>query len=242
MSIEIDNIETLPREIIRKLNQPDIVRLFALVTAREDIGEDARIGEIVNEIGNACRSSGLTVYHCTKEKEKGYFEKNGLIPTDPEKRVNDFLQEYGHRFGSKRRKVERILNDWLEDPRIKYRRDLISFVASKKDVLDESDNWRFLKYYGGEIIYSPLIEREDDSEFEHILESIGNPVYIEAKLDIGNINNDIDDISTLLLSFLGLFKNFSPCVSRVIRTKYAVPPENIAKVWQKHEFEEEYSQ
>ena len=80
-------------------------------------------------------------------------------------------------------------------------------------------------------------------EFEKILKNIGNPVFVEAKLDITSINHDINcnDISKLMLRTLGLFKNYSPCVSMDARTKYAISPENIIKVWQKNEFEKTYS-
>jgi len=242
MCIEIGNKNSLPQAILNKLKQTDIINQFKNIKPLIDLDRNVETNEIINEITDAVQKFGIKVYHCTKEKEKGFFERHGLIPLNPRKYVESFLKEHGHLFKNKLDEVKRRLYDFINDnDEMKRRENMVQFALDKIDSIDQS--YYFHKYYGGEIIYMALTGINDDPKFGEILEKIGNPVYIEAKLDFeNNPDIDFDDISKSMLNSLGFLDQESTFISGIIKTKNPIPPKNIIKVWPKEEFEEKYSE
>ena len=237
MSIKVDDIQTWPGDVIDALTVPSITRHFMKAEWVDDVYDMPEVQAIASTLVGHCYRSGLVGYHCTKEKYPGYFKKYGLALTDPQKKVDSFLDEFGGRLSdSKLREVRVCYHEWLSNKKqMKARAGKVWFCLAKNLVV-ESGTERFFKYYGGEIIYRPFFER--DNQMEAFLEGIGLPVVVEVKLDPSTLEFFGDlNLSKAVLSYYGLAVNPS-FKSYDIEGYSKVPlsPELIIEVYSKPEF------
>lgn len=197
--------------------------------------------EDVKDIGDAlvehCYQSGLIGYHCTKEKRPGFFKETGLELTNPKKKIDAFLEEFGGRLSERDlREVEHIFTAWLNcREHMDARTGKIWFCLTKSLVIQPGTEL-FFKYYGGEIIYWWLIEK--GLVVERLLEQIGSPVVIELALDPSKLEYFGDwNLAKSMLSYYGLSVN--PSLNQYDiegYTKYPISPKDIIEVHSKDDF------
>jgi hypothetical protein len=178
-----------------------------------------------------CYRSGLIGYHCTKEKRPGFFKEHGLEPTDPERKVEAFLEEFGGRFTEEKLdEVKRKFTEWLSyKGQMRARAGKVWFCLTRNPVMG-SGTGRFFKYYGGEIIYWPFAGR--DPEVETVLERIGSPVVVELSLDPAEMVYFGDDnLAKSMLSYYGASVNPSFETYDIEGyAKVALPPGRVVEV------------
>lgn len=98
MSIKVDDTATWPKHIIDEFSAPPVKSHFENGQWIDHVYETPAVREIGDLLVESCYQSGLIGYHCTKEKQPGYFLLNGLELTYAQRKIDSFLAEYGDRF------------------------------------------------------------------------------------------------------------------------------------------------
>jgi hypothetical protein len=237
MSIKVDDLSTWPDDVLGALSSPAIRRRFEREEWVDDVYEDPGVQEVGAALVRHCYRSGLIGYHCTKEKYPGFFREHGLEPTEPERRIEAFLDEFGGLLSeNKLREVRTKFDEWLSQRgQMRGRRDKVWFCLTRNAVVGPGTE-RFFRYYGGEIIYWPFSGR--DGEVEALLESIGSPVVVELSLDPSELEYFGDwNLAKSMLSYYGLSVNpsFNPHDIEGYM-KVPLPPERIVQVYPQADF------
>lgn len=215
MTVKIDDINTWPHDILKNLESPFIRQQFKRSTDIEALTKkNPAIMDIGLDLVKSCYQFGLTGYHCTKEKHPGFFKKSGLSLCDPKERIDSFLNEFGSRFSNnKLRDIKQTFIDWLNlKKRIGNRSKRVWFCLTKGGVKQHGTEY-FFKYYGGEIIYWPMLiywakEKGVDPEVKKVLMEIGSPVVIETILEPSKMEFWGDsNLALSMLSYFGLLIN-----------------------------------
>lgn len=231
MSVKIDDLSTWPGDILEGLKSPHVRRYFAESQSAEDVYDIAEVQAIGSALVGHCYHAGLIGYHCTKEKRPGFFKGHGLEVTEPERKIEAFLNEFGtHLSEGKLGEVRRKFAEWLNNKgQMKGRRGKVWFCLTRNLVVS-SGTGRFFKYYGGEIIYWPFAGR--DPEVEALLERIGSPVVVELSLDPAEMVYFGDDnLAKSMLSYYGASVNPSFDLYDIEGySKIPLPPKRIVEV------------
>ena len=237
MSIKVDDIATWPEHIIDELSTPSVKSHFENGQRIDDVYKTSAVRELGELLVERCYQSGLIGYHCTKEKQAGFFLQHGLELTHAQRKIDSFLDEYGDRFGpDKLDEIKLKFKEWQNwEEQMTGREGKIWFCLTRRLVMNDGTE-RFFKYFGGEIIYWPFVER--DHEVESVLEQIGSPVVIELRLDTSQLEFFGDDnLAKAMLSYFGKMVNHSFNLHDI--EGYArchLTPEQIVRVHPKGEF------
>ncbi len=160
MSVKVDDTATWPEHIIDELSAPPVKSHFVNGQWIDHVYETPAVRKLGDLLVESCYQSGLIGYHCTKEKHPGYFLQNGLELTHAQSKIDSFLAEYGDRFApDKLDKIKLRFQEWQGwKEQMASREGKIWFCLSRRPVMSHGTEL-FFKYFGGEIIYWPFVER-----------------------------------------------------------------------------------
>jgi hypothetical protein len=234
--MQIDDFTTWPVDVLDRLRHERIVRMFSEKEWIEHIPIDTHLYPIAQGLLKHAYTDGLVGFHCTREPRPDHFAKSGLRLLDPEQSVREFLTEYQYRFSEGAySRLTIVLHDWLSNRnQIDGRSGKVWFCLTSNSVAEGTEY--FFRYFGGEIIYWQF--KFSDAEISAVLEQIGNPVVVEAKLSMDTLHCCGDDnFVKSCLSFYGRAVN--PLFNLHNIEGYStdpIAPTDIIRVWDKDEF------
>ncbi|MDP2156101.1 MAG: hypothetical protein Q8K68_00130 [Nitrospirota bacterium] len=138
--------------------------------------------DIFADVDEYVKSNGLSGYHCTKQAPTFSFALNGLRTLDFTTHHAEFrsmMREHPMVDEDLFRHIDAKLTDWQAN-HTGNREKKLWFCLTRTLVLD-SETESFFKYFGGEAIYFAFLR---DQRVAPLLESIGEPVIVEAKIDV----------------------------------------------------------
>jgi len=156
----------------------------------EQVIEDPVLRKLAADLDSVCQAEGVVGYHFTRA-ERGEIETRGLLARTGGERRRDFLASYGQRFTKPQ--LQRIQRRWSEyfDSEMNRVRDGRVWFSFTIEPLRDGGAERLLSYYGGEVVFMPLTEDEDEDVAE-ILRGIGEPLVVECALDAGLLHTFSD--------------------------------------------------
>jgi hypothetical protein len=208
MILDLDSLETLPTEALEVLSS-------TAAEIREEILEDnehsrtweGKLNPLPMYAYNRAKYSlarslkgwRIRGHHCTKELHEGKIQDGGLRALDAQLHINEFL-EYLSRspdFCNYLEEFKSVLLPWLQDSQIRNRQNQIWFCLNKSLVIDNGCQY-FFKYYGGEIVYWPIVDYNE--RLSSILTQIGQPIVVTATFPISDMHiANIDSISESII-------------------------------------------
>ena len=181
----LDDPSTWPKHIVEQLNAKPVIQLCKSHEFMEDIVDEPILIGIFEDVKSHAVNHGLAGYHCTKQSPTSQFKSTGL------RKLN--FQDHHAWFCNLIRQHPDVDDELYQhiDARLTYwqanhtgrRENMIWFCLTRTLVL-ESGTQSFFKYFGGEAIYFAFMR---DDRVAPILENIGEPVVVEAKIDITNL-------------------------------------------------------
>ncbi len=186
MSIEIQTTEQIPNGILAKLhNYDDLLRekwsIDQILKCR-----DLQIA--VKELNDICLHDGIIGYHYTRA-DKENIRRNGLVPLSGSERRKVFLEQHGEIFTATQRKLIQTSWDDYFTPYMSKLRDSRVYFNFTFHCLYNGNAENLLKYYGGEVVYFPLMH---DPAIGKILTTLGDPLIIECLLNPKDIRTSTD--------------------------------------------------
>jgi hypothetical protein len=175
-AIKIRTTENLPNDVLRRLHLYDDV--FREKWSIHQILEVPDLRIIAEKLHDICIQNHILGYHYTRANKDNIW-RDGLVPLSGEERRRAFLELYGHKFStSQRERIHTSWNDYFTPYMSKIRDGRVCFNFTFVS-LNNGNAENLLKYYGGEVVYFPLIQ---DHEIEEILTTLGDPLLVECLL------------------------------------------------------------
>ncbi|GBC59758.1 hypothetical protein DENIS_0699 [Desulfonema ishimotonii] len=177
----LDNPVTWPKHIVEKLNSESVIQLCNSHEFIDDIADDPIILNIFEDVETYAGIHGLAGYHCTKQLLSSPFSSTGLRVLNFQNHhawFRNLIRHYPDIDDEFYQYIDNKLTHWQNNHTGK-RENMIWFCLTRALVLD-SGTKSFFKYFGGEAIYFTF---KNDERVAPILESIGEPVVIETKID-----------------------------------------------------------
>lgn len=238
--------ESLPLSLRNSLDQPHLVALFSRHRCYDEIRDDPILRRLVKEIAEFAREDGLVVYHCSKELLPGKYSAEGLRVLHQECHVDEFLLIARDRALLTEKQIEEI------EPTLRRWRDGSAGHESREGTLhllhgrEEALNWgtqKFFEFYGGEALYWPFgpWSTGEPHWFLKILQGIGDPVVVEARVDPRDLISGSDSFGAdVAVSYFAreVNREFEP-YSRFCLTKRRIPPKDVVAVVPLSEVREE---
>lgn len=238
--------ESLPKALRDSLNDPHLVELFTRHRSYEEIRDDPILRRVVRQIGEFADKNGLVVFHCSKELFPGKYLAEGLRVLNQERHVDEFLalaRDGALLTEEQIRAIEPTLRRWRDgSPGHESREGTLHLLHGREEALDRGAQ-KFFTYYGGEALYWPFgpWEPGEPHWFLKILERIGEPVVVEARVDPKNLISGSDSFGAdVAVSYFGREVNpeFEPW-GRFCLTKNSISPTDVITVVPLSEFREE---
>ncbi|MCJ7449359.1 MAG: hypothetical protein MUO72_16915 [Bacteroidales bacterium] len=184
--VNLDNLEGLPDKFINRLKK--INKIFVSFDHLEHIENIPLVRDLIKEIDSYCIANVIIGFHFTRAEIKDIKDAGLLVRTGSEIRET-FLKNYSHLFSPN--EIKSIVDAWklnFSDDDVKYRDKQINFNFTQ-DALNNGGAEELLAYYGGEQIYSPLIQIDN---IKDKLKKIGTPIIIKCKLNPMNVHTNIE--------------------------------------------------
>jgi hypothetical protein len=181
----LDDPSTWPKHIVEQLNDELVIQLCKSHEFMEDIVDEPRLIDIFADVKSHAVNHGLAGYHCTKQLPTSQFTSTGLRTLnfqDHHAWFRNLIRKHPDVDNELYRHIDARLTYWQEN-HTGRRENMIWFCLTRTLVLD-SGTKSFFKYFGGEAVYFAFM---DDDRVAPILENIGEPVVVEAKIDIADL-------------------------------------------------------
>jgi hypothetical protein len=176
----LDDPTTWPRHLTDQLNQPAVLEVLRRRRYAEELVDEPAVRPILAEVEQYAYSVPLAAYHCTKQLADRPYTVTGLRPLNFEQHhaeLRDLLRSRPEVSPTLFRKIDAGLTDW----RMRHtgrREKMLWFCVDRPLVLDRGTEL-FFKYFGGEAVYFGFMS---DPEVLSVLESVGEPVVVEARV------------------------------------------------------------
>lgn len=237
--LRIDSYDDWPSSITRRLETHQGMLLSS--EFMENLISSQPFRGIAEDLERFIRENRVVGYHCTKEAEPGFFEKNGLRVLNRKQHQTEFLVQYSHLFSPEElTQIQQDWEDYFPGPQDSGRNGLVWFCLAPDQVVGHGTG-RLFRYFGGEAIYMPLTRRPSIAAK---LEAIGNPVIVEASIDPNELHTFCE--LPFALNALSLFhrtKNPEAYIhSREGFLERNVSPDEVLQVTPKDVFFDTYSE
>ncbi|MGD0280663.1 MAG: hypothetical protein ABSC11_15355 [Smithella sp.] len=151
----------------------------------ENLIESEPFCSIAEELNAFILKHKVVGYHCTKESEKGYFEKCGIRVLDRKNHQNKFLKKFSSQFSVEDLNLlKQAWESYFSIGQDYGRNGKIWFCLAPDQVISYGTK-DFFTYFGGEAIYKPI---KDYSSITQILRNIGNPVIVKVAIDPNDLH------------------------------------------------------
>jgi len=206
--LKIDDPNTWPENIIKQLNAQPVLSLLKSNNFIEHIDDELDIQDILADVDDYAESEGIVVYHCTKQLPEKLFKDTGLRLLDLETHHREFLELIRNRPSVSKElfnRIEKALSDWRVGEESRERK--LWFCLRRNVILYDFDSGSeyLLKCYGGEAIYMPFIYKPEMKDVTNLLEELGEPVVVEARLSVSSLRRY--KIYSLGRTLVGCFAN-----------------------------------
>ncbi|MCA9024059.1 MAG: hypothetical protein KDA86_02480 [Planctomycetaceae bacterium] len=181
----LDDRSTWPEHIIDQLNTDAVIQLCKSHEFMEHIVDQPRLVDIFADVDSFARDHGLAGYHCTKQAESSLFQSTGLRTLDIAEHhawFRELIREHPDVDKELYQHIDAQLTYWQKNHTGK-REGMIWFCLTRTLVL-VSGTESFFKYFGGEAVYFAFMH---DERVAPILEKIGVPVVVEAKINVADL-------------------------------------------------------
>ena len=187
MTINLENLEGLPKEYISELKKFD--QIFKTHRFLENYENNENINNLILEINNFCLQNKIIGFHYTNAIESDIIENGMIIRSGTEIR-NNFMERFFHLFDYNEQEL--IKEKWLSrfGEKDTESRDFRTFFNFTKDAIFNGGAELLLEYYGGEQIYFPIFSLPKIGEK---LKKIGKPMILKCTLDPNEIKTFIEN-------------------------------------------------
>ena len=137
------------------------------------------IADVTRQLNDICLANGILAYHYTRAY-RDRIAADGLVVGTGDDRRAEFLLTHGHLFTPDQLFAIRSAWEGYFDRIQNAGRDGRAWFSPSLAPLKERGIERLLKYFGGEVIYMPLVSIPSVAK---VLEGIGRPLVVKARLD-----------------------------------------------------------
>lgn len=181
----LDDSSTWPSRVSSQLNSPTVVDLLERNEYIDQIANDPKLIEVFTDIDKYAAKVGLAGYHCTKQLANRPYVQTGLRILDFKLHHSEFraiIRDHHAVDADLYAYIDKRLSDWQANHTGK-REGTLWFCLNRRLVLNAGTK-SFFKYFGGEAIYFAFM---DDPLVSPLLEELGDPVVVEARLAVSNL-------------------------------------------------------
>jgi hypothetical protein len=181
----LDNPLTWPNHIVEQLNDELVIQLCKSHNFMEDIANDPLLIDIFADVKSHAINDGLAGYHCTKQLKTSKFTSTGLRTLNFHEHhtwFRNLIRQHPDVDNELYQHIVTQLTDWQENHT--GRRENMIWFCFTRTLASSSGTKSLRKYFGGEAVYSAFMH---DERVAPILESMGDPVVVEAKIDISDL-------------------------------------------------------
>ena len=229
----LDSSDALPRELSKRLE--NYRQIFKTEQCLESVLRRHEVRKIADDLETYLKQQRIRGYHCTKEPYPDYFKKHGLRTTNVWAHQAEFLKNFGDRFSA--REIVTIQTAWtnyFEHEGQRKLRDGNVWVCLSRTLINDSGTKNFIRYFGGEAIFWPLMEMPS---ILAKLAKIGTPVIVEVDLPGGSLNSKYPMSHAVLSNFhVGIRPDAYTYESEACLT-HTVPPLEIICVTALNQFQ-----
>jgi len=225
-SITLESPTALPSEFISRLKEHR--DLFQENRFLEAVLENRAVRTIADDLNVYLSKLRIHGYHCTKEPAQGFFESNGLRPTDVRTHQLEFLELFGEQFTANEIAEMKVAWEaYFEVDGQRRLRDGLVWVCLSRSLVKSSGTETLFRYFGGESIFKPLLQK---NSIATKLEEIGQPVIVEVSLPGDSVNARYEMAITVLSHHHAKIRDDAYPYQSEACLRQAVPPEDIVKV------------
>ena len=176
----LDDPATWPDHIIKRLQQEKVVQLLKQSNFIDDLVRHPTLRPVLEEVEAYVEANPLTAYHCTKQLPERPFAATGLRVLnfgEHHDEIKNLLRNHRLVTPALFDKLTNNLDFWKKN-HTGIRENMLWFCVDRSLVFNEGTT-SFFKFFGGEAVYFAMM---DDSELGPILQRLGEPVVVEARI------------------------------------------------------------
>jgi hypothetical protein len=179
-ALTLDEPRTWPRHITEMLESPRVTGLLRRREWMDEVAREPVLQPVFEAVEAHAAAAGLTGFHGTKQLPDRQFSETGLRILNFDEHhsyFRDLIQGRPDVPPKLFRHILRRLNEWRAGES-ETREKMLWFCFTRAPIAGSGAE-EFFQMFGGEAIYTPFLE---DSRVRPLLESLGEPVVVEARI------------------------------------------------------------